>query len=123
MTAELSYQTPSDQAASPFQGKIPLEVGNKVLIRTATHYHVGKIQHLLEKGGVPGVVLEQASWVADTGRFTNCLTTENGLKEVEPFPDPVWVSLVSAVDITFWRHALPTVDSVRAAEEAAKHKG
>ena len=32
------------------------------------------------------VVLENAAWIADTGRFADCLKTGN-YNEVEPFPD------------------------------------
>ncbi len=41
----------------------PLTLGNKVFIRTVTMYHVGKIV-LLDKDMI---ILDDASWVADTG--------------------------------------------------------
>ena len=50
----------------------PLRVGNKVLIRTVTHYQTGKIIEINEKP-VPHVVLVDAAWIADTGRLNAAL--------------------------------------------------
>lgn len=89
----------------PKKVQSPIRVGNKVLIRTVTHYHTGRIAAIFDKP-VPHVVLVDAAWIADTGRFGNALTTSTA-NEIEPFPSPVAVFLGSVVDVTDWRGELP----------------
>ncbi len=76
----------------------------KVFIRTVTHYHVGRVVSIDDRW----IVLDTASWVADTGRFSVALATGT-LGEVEPFAGPVWVAVGSVIDVTSWPYALPTV--------------
>jgi len=91
--------TDSDVAAM-----FPLQVGKNVFIRTITHYHVGRIAHLSKLG----ILLENASWIADSGRWHDVLKGGFPEKaEIEPFPDPVFVSLGAVVDVTVWKHPLP----------------
>jgi hypothetical protein len=52
------------------------------------------------------LVLEDASWVADSGRFHNALR-DGELNEVEPFERPVIVSRGGLIDGTEWIHPLP----------------
>ena len=56
--------------------------GQKVRIRTVTHYQTGEVVSVNSQE----VVLKDAAWAADTGRFSNALKTGE-LSEVEPFPD------------------------------------
>lgn len=79
-----------------------LAVGNEVLIRTVTHYHIGRIVDISDGF----VTLEDACWVADTGRFSTALLT-GSISECEAFPDPVTVSLGAICDATLWRHPIP----------------
>lgn len=84
------------------KSKNPIQIGNNVLIRTVTHYHTGKIIEINNDH----IVLDKASWIADTGRFSTAL--EKGeLSEVEPFKDPVAVFKGAIIDITNWNHDLP----------------
>lgn len=80
-----------------------LEIGKSYFIRTVTMYTVGKLKAINNNE----FLLEQASWVADCGRFSAALKTGT-LDEVEPFVDDVVVNRGSIVDITEWRHNLPT---------------
>ena len=81
----------------------PLRVGNKVLIRTVTNYVVGMIVIRTKDE----IVLTDASWVADTGRFGDAL--KNGtLNEVEPYVGPVSVGCGAIVDACNWTHGLPS---------------
>jgi hypothetical protein len=101
-----SKRTPQPEAPAPPATPTinhPLTVGNTVLIRTVTHYHVGKIVLLDERD----IVLEGASWVASTGRFNDALKSGK-LFELEPFTHLVSVSRGAYVDATIWSHALPT---------------
>jgi hypothetical protein len=80
----------------------PVRVGNTVLIRTVTVYHTGKIA-LLTKDEI---VLVDAAWIADTGRFNNALVNST-VSEAEPFPSPVSINRGSVIDVTTWRGELP----------------
>lgn len=83
--------------------KTTFEIGNKYLIRAVTNYFVGKLVEVTDQF----IILENASWVADTGRFSECL--KNGtFQEVEPYQDKVGVAIGSIVDFTKWGHDLPT---------------
>jgi hypothetical protein len=89
-------------AASAAKSKSPLRVGNSVLIRTVTYFQLGRVVELSDTE----VVLEDASWVADTGRFGAALKS-GVFSEVEVFPEPVSVARGSIVDVTKWPHSLP----------------
>ena len=80
----------------------PFQVGEKIFIRTVTYHQLGKV-----KAVTPGFVeLEDASWVADSGRFHQALT-KGTLDEVE-YVGAAYVSLGAVVDVFPWPHALPT---------------
>lgn len=79
-----------------------LEVGSTVLIRTVTMAWTGRITALDEHF----VRLEDAAWIADTGRFSTALST-GALNEVEAVKGPVLVGKGSIVDVCHWVHALP----------------
>lgn len=75
--------------------------GRNVFVRTATHYHIGRFSHV--KDGF--MMLSDAAWVADTGRFHEFLKTGK-VNEAEPFVDDVLIPLTSIIDVTNWGHAL-----------------
>jgi hypothetical protein len=87
------------------KSKSPIAVGNKVFIRTVTHYLTGKIEEV----GTQELVLSDAAWVADTGRFADALKTgTEKLLEVEPFPDGhVAVGRGAIIDCAMWNGDLP----------------
>ena len=60
----------------------PWEIGKNYLIRTVTMIDTGKLVAV----GPQELVLEQAAWVADTGRFAGALQSCD-FSEVEPFPE------------------------------------
>ena len=78
------------------------EVGRSYFIRTVTFHYVGKF--VAERGKF--IELEDASWVADSGRWNNALRTGE-LSEVEPYPFGVAINSDSIVDISLWKHDLP----------------
>lgn len=82
--------------------ELPYEVGDRVFIRTVTHYHTGKINRIVGKF----LVLKDASWIPDTGRFMQCVETGN-LSECEPVTCEVTVNTDTIVDSYPWRHPLP----------------
>jgi hypothetical protein len=60
----------------------PWVIGKTYLIRTVTMIQTGRLVQVTEQE----LVLEDAAWIADTGRFANALKTCK-FSEVEPFPD------------------------------------
>ena len=82
----------------------PLSIGKSVFVRTVTHYYTGKVS--LVKAHE--IVLTEAAWIADTGRFHNAMS-EGTLSEVEPFVNPVSINRDAIVDVTEWKHPLPKV--------------
>ncbi len=81
----------------------PYELGQQYFIRTVTFYHTGKLVAATDKE----LVLENAAWIADTGRFADALKSGK-LNEVEPFPDGrVIVGRGAVIDAAVWPHELP----------------
>lgn len=78
------------------------EIGKNYLIRTVTMIQLGKLKKVTDKE----LVLSEACWVADTGRFSMAL--ENGtLNEVEMFQGDVIVGRGGIIDATEWLPSLP----------------
>ena len=72
----------------------PYTIGSPYFIRTVTHHHTGRLVAVTEHE----LVLEDAAWIADDGRFADALKTGN-FSEVEPFPDgPVIIGRGSIID-------------------------
>jgi hypothetical protein len=80
----------------------PFKIGNKYLFRTVSYFALGQIERV--EGDF--VVLSQASWVVDTGRFTQALK-DGALSEVE-ISGECYVNIASIVDVFPWKHELPT---------------
>jgi hypothetical protein len=80
----------------------PYVVGESVFIRTVTMHFTGRISAVY----AGEIVLEDAAWIADSGRFSAALHT-GSLSEVEPYPGKVIVSRASIVDVSPWTHPLP----------------
>ncbi len=76
------------------------QVGQHYVLRTVTMIDVGKLVEVTDKE----LVLENASWIADTGRWSNFL--EKGeYDEAEPFPDGrVIIGRDSIIDAVIWKH-------------------
>lgn len=88
--------------AKKIESKSPLKLGADVFIRTISMYYTGRIAEITPDS----VILEDAAWIADTGRFSNALKT-GVLCEVEPYHAPVCVNRAHILDVTTWGHALP----------------
>lgn len=81
---------------------IPFELGEKVAIRTVTHYLTGKITKITGKF----LTLSDAAWIADTGRFMNFIE-EGKVNEVEPVTSDIRINSDTIIDCYTWRHDLP----------------
>jgi hypothetical protein len=82
--------------------ELPFEVNQKWLIRTVTFAVTGRIKAIKGKF----LVLNEAAWIADTGRFGECIET-GSLSEVEAVTVDVVVNTDSIVDAYYWVHELP----------------
>ena len=88
-----------------FDGKMdnPFDVGSNYFIRTVTMSLVGKLVRV----GQQELVLEDAAWIADTGRFADFLESGEA-SEIEPFPPgEVILGRSSIIDAVKWSHKLP----------------
>jgi len=75
--------------------------GKNVFIKTVTMFYTGKLASENDKF----IFIEDAAWIADTGRFYDFLK-DGDVNEVEPFVDPVAINKDSIVEITLWNHDL-----------------
>jgi len=78
----------------------PWRVGANYFIRTVTHHFTGNLVSVGEKE----LVLVDAAWIADDGRFSEAMETET-FSEVEPYPAGKKViigrsSVIDAVELT-----------------------
>jgi hypothetical protein len=78
------------------------KVGEAYFIRTVTMHIIG----ILEVVNDTELLLKNASWIADSGRFNNALQTGE-LNEVEPFVNEVIVNRATIIDATIWSHKTP----------------
>ena len=76
-------------------------VGQKYFIRTVTYHLLGKVQKQVGKF----LMLTDASWVADSGRFMQAIK-EGKLGEVEPV-GIAFVNIDAITDFFPWKHKLP----------------
>lgn len=81
-------------------------IGKNVILITVTFFYTGKLVNLT----ATDFVLQQAAWIANTGRWAQALTVGvRALEEVEPYPDDltVFVSRGAYVKASEWPHPLP----------------
>lgn len=80
------------------------QVGKNYFIRTVTHYLTGRLIKVSSKE----LTLQDAAWIADSGRFMDFLKTGK-VNEVEPYPDntEVIVGRGALIDCCVWAHDLP----------------
>lgn len=88
----------------PSEGSHPYEIGKNYFIRTVTHHLTGRLTKVTSKE----LVLAEAAWIADDGRFHDALKTGE-LNEVEPFPGDIIVGRGALIDACIWSHDLPRV--------------
>lgn len=78
------------------------KLGQAYFIRTVTMYLTGRLIKIEPQE----LVLEEAAWIADTGRFSDAMKT-GSFSEVEPFNGPIIVGRGSIVDAQEWALILP----------------
>lgn len=76
-------------------------VGEKFFFRTVTYHMTGRVKKVI--GSI--LELENAAWIADSGRFMNAIK-EGRLNEVEPV-GRAFININTVSDFFPWKHALP----------------
>lgn len=82
------------------------KVGKNYFIRTVTLHFTGKLVKVTPQE----LVLVDAAWIADTGRFSNFVKGDLRISvEIEPFPDKqrVIIGRGALIDAIEWNHPLP----------------
>jgi hypothetical protein len=81
------------------------EIGKAYLIRTVTMINTGRLVAVTAQE----LVLEDAAWIADTGRFSNALNSGD-FSEIEPYPEGrVIIGRGAVVDAVQLTASLPRV--------------
>lgn len=79
----------------------PFKEGESYFIRTVTYHFVGTIKEIIGRW----IILKDASWVADSGRFHVAL--EKGeLSEVE-YMDKAIINMDTITDASVWNNKVP----------------
>lgn len=99
---ELEDELSTTETGESLTSKIPFRVGKKYFIRTVTYHVTGKVKKI--SGGF--LVLEDAAWIADSGRFNEAIN-KGELNEVEPVDVQVMLNINSITDAYEWTHKLP----------------
>lgn len=81
--------------------KHPFLVGKAYLIRTVTYHQIGILTD--EIGDF--LIFKDASWVADSGRFSECLS-KGTFNEVE-YVGPMMINRTAIVDAFPWENKVP----------------
>lgn len=82
-------------------GDDPFEIGKAYLIRTVTYHQVGILKDI--QGDF--LIFKDASWVADSGRFSDCLS-KGSFNEVE-YVGPMMINKTAIVDAFPWENKVP----------------
>lgn len=84
----------------------PYKINENYFIRTVTFHYTGKLVEVYDNE----LVLKNASWIPDDGRFADALKTGN-FNEVEPYPceEDVIIGRGAIIDATIFNHVLPHV--------------
>ncbi len=84
---------------------VPFEIGKGYFIRTVTYHLTGKVVDIVGDF----LVLDQASWIADSGRFNDAMKKgidKNSESEIEPFEAKVYVNTTAIVDACEYAYSL-----------------
>jgi len=79
----------------------PFEIGKAYLIRTVTYHQVGILKEI--QGDF--LIFKDASWVADSGRFSDCIS-KGSFNEVE-YVGPIIINRTAIVDAFPWENKVP----------------
>ena len=80
----------------PIDAGSPWVIGKKYFVRTVTMHLTGELVFV----GPHELVLKDAAWIADSGRFNEAVRDITKCDEVEPFAAPVIIGRGAIVDAT-----------------------
>jgi hypothetical protein len=101
LTEKVLEMAVKDEIGSGCEKAHPFKVGDSYFIRTVTYHFVGTIKEIVGKW----IMLKDASWVADSGRF-NVALEKGELSEVE-YMDKTILNMDTITDVTPWNNKLP----------------
>lgn len=85
----------------------PFEVGESYFFRTVTYHTVARVKKIVGSF----LVLEEASWIADSGRLGEFVNDgkvyESTSSEVEPIEVPMYLSMNAIADAFLWKNKMP----------------
>lgn len=79
----------------------PFDVGQNYFVETVTKYFLGRLVSADDRW----LVLDEASWIADTGRYNEALR-DGTASEVEPCPGRVVIGCGAVVSVQPWTKPL-----------------
>jgi hypothetical protein len=79
----------------------PFEIGKAYLIRTVTYHQVGVLKDIVGDF----LIFKDASWVADSGRFSECIS-KGTFNEIE-YVGPIIINKTAIVDAFPWENKVP----------------
>ncbi len=82
--------------------ELPFEIGKPYFIRTVTYFATGRVKSIVGQF----LVLEEAAWIADTGRFSDAMA-KGVMNEVEPIEGEMFINTSSITDAFPFNHKLP----------------
>lgn len=92
------------QIPTQHEQRHPFVIGRNYLIRTVTMALTGRLVAIYSQE----LVIENAAWIAHTGRFADSFT--DGFDEIEPFPDgQIIVGRGAVIDMSEYELPLPRV--------------
>lgn len=78
-------------------------MGESLFVRAIPFHYVGRLIAVDDEF----LLLDDVSWVADSGRFHVALR-DGDLSEVEPYPGKCLIARAAICDVSPWLHELPT---------------
>jgi len=96
---EKALESENDKGCTEPSG--PFEIGKAYLIRTVTYHQVGILKDI--QGDF--LIFKDASWVADSGRFSECVS-KGTFREVE-YVGPMIINKTAIVDAFPWENKVP----------------
>lgn|SRR3990167_1324085 len=100
---ELEKQVDYKKLTQKYQKmEVPFEVNKAYFIRTVTYFTTGRVKAIVGNF----LVLEDAAWIADTGRFSDAIA-KGVMAEVEPTEVTMYVNMNSITDAFDWLSNLP----------------
>ena len=100
---KLEQKVKSKKEVSEYKNlEIPFKVGSAYFFRTVTYHITGRVKAIVGKF----LVLEEAAWIADSGRFSEAIN-KGTLNEVEPVGVDMYLNVDSITDAFPWSSKLP----------------